>query len=84
MGAAAVMEVKTMKSIKITDLAHRGLQLLSANEDGIQQGAWASMVIIEQLEREWPDVYEQLRAWAIRNECVADLEEASRSDHSEA
>lgn len=68
MSVAASQEWTQMKSIKITDLAHKGLQLLSANVDDIQQGAWASTVIIEQLEKEWPEVYQQLRAWAIRND----------------
>lgn len=74
MAADASYEVREMKSIKITDLAHKGLQLLSANVDEIQQGAWASTVIIEQLEKEWPEVYKQLRAWAIRNNVEAQLD----------
>lgn len=77
---AVSQECICMKSIKITDLAHKGLQLLAANVDDIQQGAWASTVIIEQLETEWPEVYQQLRAWAIRNERADDLE-AITSNH---
>lgn len=73
MGVAFAYEAKYMKSIKITDIAQKGLQLLSANVDEVKQGQWASLVIIEALEREHPEVYAQLRQWAIRNDCADDI-----------
>jgi uncharacterized membrane protein len=53
-----------MQSIKVTDMAHKALQLLRAMEDK-QQSKFASIAIIEAIERDYPKVYTQVREWAL-------------------
>jgi hypothetical protein len=55
-----------MQSIKVSDLAHKGLQLLKAIEDQ-PQSTFASLVILEAIASEHPDVYKALRKWALEN-----------------
>lgn len=77
--AGILIENGPMKSIKISEFAHKGLQLLAAAED-IKQGEWASLVIIENLYKDHPDVYAALKAWAVRNDSVEELEALTPHD----
>lgn len=62
--AANMAELKT---IKITETAHRGLQIAKVM-DGIKQQEWVSAVILEALEKDCPNTYKQLREEIIREQ----------------
>lgn len=64
--AIGYAEGEAMQAVKITTTAHKALQLVKANED-IKQSEFASLAILEAIERDYPDVYSQVRKWAISN-----------------
>jgi len=56
-----------LKTIKITDEAHRALVLGKAM-DGIAMTKWVSTVILEALQKDCPRAYEELRKEFIKEE----------------
>lgn len=56
-----------MQSIKITDTALKGLQLLRAMEN-VKQSEFASVAIVEAIERDYPDVYATLKKVMTKEE----------------
>lgn len=67
------------KSIKINGMAHKALELLKADQ-GIGQGLYASVVIVEAIERDYPHVYKALREWALRNQETEELQRLCSHD----
>lgn len=59
--------MKELKSVKITERAQKGLQLLKAME-GTNQTEYASKIINEALESQFPDVWKALNKWTKNNE----------------
>jgi len=56
-----------LKTIKITETAHRALQLAKVL-DGIKQQEWVSVVILEAMQRDCPKAYEEIRKQMITEE----------------
>lgn len=56
-----------LKTIKVSEKAHRGLTLAKAM-DGIAMSTWASTVILEALEKDCPRAYKELRTEVIKED----------------
>lgn len=67
------------KSIKINAMAHKALELLKADE-GIPQGVFASVAVIDAIREDYPHVYKNLKAWALRNQADAELQQLEDRD----
>lgn len=62
------MDHATMtKSIKISDTAHKALEFAKAYE-GIQIGRYASIAIMESIQRDHPDVYKKMKEYITAEE----------------
>lgn len=54
-----------LKSVKITEKAQKGLQLLKSME-GTNQAEYASKVIEEAIKKQFPEVWEQIKKWEAK------------------
>lgn len=67
------------KSIKINALAHKALELLKADE-GIALRIFASVAVIEAIEKDYPHVYAAWKEWALRNGMEEEAQELEAHD----